>query len=391
MLKHQKVYVIGGGFAGVESAIQLTKKGFNVTLVSNRDFFYIYPLAIWIPTGEKTVEDISLSIPELAKRHKFTFRKGNVEGVSGAKKEIIVDGETIHYDYLVVAIGAPKMQTPGIAQNSYSICGEPDEATRLAGEVQKIIAKGEGTIAVGFGGNPKDPSAVRGGPAFEILFNLEHLLENKKLRDKIKLVFFAPMAEPGKRMGEKSMKALFKYFSDLGIQEYFGRKIKSFEPDGIVLEDDFKIKSDLTIFVPAGRGNDLLMKSDLTQSEAGFVKINGYSQVDNFDHVYAAGDAIDFLGPEWKAKQGHLAEVMAKIIANNMYVQATGRGHMHGYEEHVNILCIMDTGREASFIFRDDSKARFMRLPFIGHHMKQLWGHYFRASKMKRFPRLPGM
>lgn len=391
MKKHMKVLVIGGGFAGIEAAIQLSKKKFNVTLISNRDFFYIYPLAIWIPTGEKTVKDISIPISKLAKRWGFTFQQGTVESVSGKNKTVVVDGQQVQYDYLVVAIGAPKVQIPGMAENSGTICGEPDEATILRERIEKILERGEGTIAVGFGGNPKDPSAVRGGPAFEVLFNLEHLLEKKKLKDKVKLVFFAPMAEPGKRMGAKSMKGTLKYFEKLGITEQLGKKIKKFEKDGIIFEDDSKIQSDLTIFVPAGRGNDILMKSDLAKSEAGFVKINGFAQVDNFDHVYAAGDSVDFLGPDWKAKQGHLAEVMSKVIAHNIEVQATGRGRMHSYEMHVNILCIMDTGRQASFIFRNDNRAHFLPLPFIGHQLKQLWGKYFRASKMGRFPRLPGM
>ncbi len=34
----------------------------------------------------------------------------------------------------------------------------------------KLVDRGSGKIAVGFGGNPKDSSAVRGGPAFEVLF-----------------------------------------------------------------------------------------------------------------------------------------------------------------------------------------------------------------------------
>ena len=46
------ILVLGGGFAGIESAIYLRKNGYKVTLVSDRDYFYIYPTSIWVPTGE---------------------------------------------------------------------------------------------------------------------------------------------------------------------------------------------------------------------------------------------------------------------------------------------------------------------------------------------------
>ena len=52
----KSVLVLGGGFAGVESAIFLRKNGMDVTLVSDRDYFYIYPTSIWIPTGGETRE-----------------------------------------------------------------------------------------------------------------------------------------------------------------------------------------------------------------------------------------------------------------------------------------------------------------------------------------------
>jgi len=39
----KRVLVLGGGFAGVEAAIYLRKNDLDVTLVSDRDYFYIYP------------------------------------------------------------------------------------------------------------------------------------------------------------------------------------------------------------------------------------------------------------------------------------------------------------------------------------------------------------
>jgi NADPH-dependent 2,4-dienoyl-CoA reductase/sulfur reductase-like enzyme len=45
--------VVGGGFAGLEAAIQLRKAGLEVMLVSDRPYLWIYPTSIWVVTGER--------------------------------------------------------------------------------------------------------------------------------------------------------------------------------------------------------------------------------------------------------------------------------------------------------------------------------------------------
>ncbi len=46
---------------------------------------------------------------------------------------------------------------------------------------------------------------MRGGPAFEVLFNIHNMLKKRGLRDKFELTFFAPMAKPGQKMGPKAL------------------------------------------------------------------------------------------------------------------------------------------------------------------------------------------
>ena len=54
----KKVLVLGGGFAGVQAAIDLQKsKLFDVTLVSDRDFLFLYPISIWIPVHKINFND----------------------------------------------------------------------------------------------------------------------------------------------------------------------------------------------------------------------------------------------------------------------------------------------------------------------------------------------
>ncbi len=387
-----KVLVLGGGFAGVEAAIYLRKHELDVTLVSDRDYFYIYPTSIWIPTGEATKEDVSIPLDQLAFAHGFKVIVDPVTALDPKEKVVTLESGRVleGYDYIVVALGQDKVQHKGM-EHTLSICGKPEEATELFKRLDALVRKGNGKIAMGFGGNPKDSSAVRGGPAFEVLFNVHTFLKKKGLRDKFDLTFFAPMEKPGQKMGEKALVMMDKMFGMTDIHKKVGSKIVEFVEDGIVFEDGEKIESDLTMFISAGTGHSVLRESGLPLSDAGFVVTNEYNEVEGFEGIYAIGDSANLMGPEWRAKQGHVAEVMARNTAHNIWMKIQNIDSKESYMDHLNILCVMDTGDGAAFVYRSNESAKMIPMPIVGHWMKKGWGWYCRNSKLGKIPRLPGM
>jgi sulfide:quinone oxidoreductase len=388
----KRVVVLGGGIAGVEAAIGLRKAGFEVELVSDRDYLFVYPLAIWIPTGERTPDRVSIDLDRIARAHGFKVTIDEVTAVSVAGRCFTLKngGERRDFDYLVLAFGGAKMPHKG-KEHTLSICGAPEESVRLRDRLEALIAKGSGTIAVGFGGNPKDTSAVRGGPAFEFLLNVHHRLKKAGVRKQFDLVFFAPMAQPGIRMGEKAVRAMDRMFGSLGIRSFTGKKIAEFTPEAVILEDGARIDADLTMFIAAGDGNALVKASDLPQNEAGFISITPACEVNGHPWLYAVGDIAALEGPEWKAKQGHTAEVMARVAVKDMLRKETGRGLSPSYVNELAIICVMDMGNGAAFVYRDDRTARFVPLPVVGHWLKKSWGLYYRLRKLGKVPRLPGL
>ena len=387
----KKALVIGGGFGGVQAAIELQKTGlFEVTLVSDRDYLYLYPISIWIPTGKIPFEKVKLPLEDIRKANKFKLVVDAVESIKSKENKVYCKNSILEYDYLVVALGADKMKHPGI-ENTLSICGKPEISLDIKERLGDLIKIGSGKIAIGFGGNPKDKSGVRGGPAFELIFNIHELLKEKGIRENFELHFFAPMEQPGERMGLKSVAMVDSMFASYHIHKHYGKKIKSFERDGIVFEDDSKQQADLILFIPASASHNVLNNSDLPLSEAGFIKIDDNCQVDGQSNVYAVGDIAALIGPSWTAKQGHIAELMARNAAENIFNAEKGIDNRKGYEKHLNILCVMDTGRGAAIVFRNDKKAFVIPLPIIGHWLKQGWGYYSKLTKKKLFPRLPGL
>jgi sulfide:quinone oxidoreductase len=387
----KKVLILGGGFAGVETAIDLQKsKLFDVTLVSDRDFLFVYPISIWIPVHELKYENAQIKLADIQKKHSFKLIIDKVTGINAAQNMVTFESQSLTYDYLIVAFGSGKMQPKGV-EFTTTICGQPQQTQQLRDKLDALITKGSGKIAIGFGGNPKDKSAVRGGPGFELMFNINHYLKKKGIRNNFELTMFAPMAEPGARMGKNAMKAMSKMFASQNIKSHYGKKITEFVEDGIVFEDESKLQSDLTMFIAAGAGAAVLKNTDLPLSEAGFVKINDYNQVAEFPNVFAIGDAAAYEGPEWTAKQGHIAELMGRNAAYNIIQIENGSDKRKGYQAHLNILCVMDMGNGAAFVYRDSKKEILIPMPIVGHWLKQAWGKYAKWSKLGIIGRLPGM
>ena len=70
----KKVLILGGGFAGVQTAIELQKsKQFEVTLLSDRDYLFMYPISIWIPVRTNTFEDVKVPLAKIRSKYLFNL------------------------------------------------------------------------------------------------------------------------------------------------------------------------------------------------------------------------------------------------------------------------------------------------------------------------------
>jgi sulfide:quinone oxidoreductase len=104
------------------------------------------------------------------------------------------------------------------------------------------------------------------------MFNIHEMLKAKGISKNYELHFFVLMEEPGERMGKKSVDMVNSLFSSYSIQMHYGKKIKLFEKDKVVFEDDSNLQADLIVFIPASSVHNILKNSDHPLSEAGFIR-----------------------------------------------------------------------------------------------------------------------
>lgn len=109
----KRIVIIGAGFAGFLTAKELAKKKnsfLEIILLDPKDHFLFAPLLIDVLQGDMQPEQISLSLPDMAKRFGFRFIQAEVGQIDRSKKTVSYSHaettETVAYDYLVLAQGA---------------------------------------------------------------------------------------------------------------------------------------------------------------------------------------------------------------------------------------------------------------------------------------------
>ena len=142
----KKVLILGGGFAGVQTAIELQKsKQFEVTLVSDRDYLYLFPISIWIPVHKKEFDDVKVPIANIQKKYPFNLIIDKVAQIKAGEKTVVCDKRTLSFDYLVVAFGSEKMVHKGI-NNTLSICAKPEMALEIRAKIDALVQKRGGGL-----------------------------------------------------------------------------------------------------------------------------------------------------------------------------------------------------------------------------------------------------
>lgn len=348
-----RITVAGAGFAALSGLKELRKRLPNaeLSLVAPAAEFIYLPSLIWIPYGIRRGDDLRYAIQPLLAELKVNFIKASVTGISADARTLQTDAGDVENDALLIATGARFIKKlPGI-ENAITLC----EGISAAESIRDRLAGMQGgTIALGFGGNPNEPSAMRGGPMFELMFGLETWLNKQGKRGKFKLVFFNPAPQPGKRLGRKAVKGLLSEMKKRGIETHLGHKITSFE-NNTVTTGGGEIQADLILFMPGMTGPAWVQETPLPKSAGGFVKANAMARVEGMEMVYVAGDAGSFPGPDWMPKQAHMADLQAKAAAKNIALNLSGEPASEKFK--IELICIVDTLDKGILVYRDEKRS----------------------------------
>jgi len=368
------VVIIGAGLGGVPMAFEMRshlRKEDRVTVIADTPTFHFTPSNPWVAVDWRKPDQIKVELAPVFRRKKIDFIQARAAKVRPEANAVdLATGETVEYDYLVIATG-PELafdEIEGLGPHgghTQSVC-HVDHAA-MARDAWEEFVKNPGPIVVG---------AVQGascfGPAYEFAFIMETELRRRKIRDKVPMTFVTSEPYIGHLGldGVGDTKSLLESeLRDRHIKWITSARVARVE-DGTmhveeVAEDGSARKTHALPFsyammLPAFRGVEAVRGVEGLVNPKGFVLANHTQQNPNFENVFSVGVCIaippmgDYPVPVGVPKTGFMIESMVRATARNIRALIDGEAPTH--EATWNAVCLADFG---------DTGVAFVAMPQI--------------------------
>lgn len=391
----KKVVVLGANFGGLTAALSLKKELKNdveVTVVSDRDYFLFNPSLIWLPFGKRNEGNVTFKVAP-------TFEKGGVHFLNTAAQEIkphlnkveLANGQTLDYDYLVIATGTRNKpeHVPGLLENTSTITTLGDAENAGREWIKYLDNPGDIVIAATQG-------ASCFGAAYEFLFNTSYQLKKAGIKKDVKLSYVT--SEPflghfgigGLNHGEQLLGLFLKKEK---IASYTNVALDHVDQGRMVTTEGVKHDFKWSMTIPPFVGQDFLRKTEGLVNAGAFVDVRPTYQSLKWDNVYAVGLAAAVTAP-WSTptpvgvpKTGFPTEQMAHVAAKNIASQIRGETPRHEKEfGDIPAVCIMDAGNNGVLILADKMlppRKHGLLIPGPQNHLAKLAFEKYFIWKMK--------
>lgn len=320
-MKTQKIVVVGGGFAGCKTALELANKpSFEVTLINPTNNFEYHGALYRSATGRSPLE-VVIPLSDMFKRAKnVNVQLDQIERLDAKRKTVISEtGNTYGYDVLVLALGNTinYFGIEGMETHSFAL-GTVPHAIALRNKLTELFKQLGSTPCI----------AVVGGGAsgVELASELQtyarmvaHKYGGKMVRPHIVLIEGADRILPN--LDPVLSAKAYKRLKKLGVELRLSTKVNSCEPGKVCL-DTGDLDCDAIVWTAGSRAVDFYADHPkVFELEKGRVKVDEYMRAAGQDDIYVLGD--NAFTPFSGMAQTALHD--AKFITRNLLHQQKGK------------------------------------------------------------------
>jgi len=309
--KRQRVLILGGGFAGLSTALALDSDRHDVTLVDTNRGFEWLPNIHELLSGVKTAELLRLPLDRILRRAGHRFLRDRVVGIEPeARRVATARPRNLDYDALVFALGGVDSArgVEGVEANAHAFKSVA-ACERIGRSLARLAARREPAHVVIVGGGLEGVEALG-----EILRGYRG--------DRMRLT----LVEGADRLLSDAPSALDAHVRSLcephGVEFLMGTKVAAIEPGAVALEDGPTLQSDLTIWTGGTAPSPLLAEAGLAP-RGEWAPVDVTLQSKNHAEVFVAGDAAELPTP--LDKQAYHALDMGACAARNAEWRLAGR------------------------------------------------------------------
>jgi NADH dehydrogenase len=341
--KKTKILILGGGFAGLYTALELEKSlardpDVQITLVNRDNFFLFTPMLHEVAASDIDITNIVSPVRKLVK--KVQFFVGEAEKIDLESKSVTVGHGFDHhthllgYDHLVISLGsvtnfynlpgleerALTMKTLGdaIALRNRLISHLEEADTECAAKDREHLL----TFVVAGGGFAGVETVAAAHD-----FVTDALPAYPNLREQmLRFVLVHPgpviLPELDERLGSYAQKKLAKRKIEIRLNT----KVTGVSDEGVALSDGATLKS-RTLVWTAGTSANPLLETLPCQKERGRVLVNEYLEIPDCPGVWVVGDGALIKNPktgQFYPPTAQHAQREGKTVARNILAGLQG-------------------------------------------------------------------
>jgi len=330
-----KILILGGGFGGLFSALELAGTG-DVTLVSDEDHFLFKPMLYEYLSGEVDAWHIAPDCKELLDE-RVRFVRGVVTTIDLEARAVTVAerAESISYDVLVLALGGVTnfAGVEGAEQYALPFRKLVDanhlrrRMTEALDRVQPDAAPQDARSALTF--------AVVGGGAsgVELSTKMADLLQDALRRralqgePRVLVIEMTDHVVPG--MGEEIRQFVEQALFESRVEVHTQTRVVRVAPNSITLEhnhEQTEVATAAVVWVAGVRVNPLVEQLEIEKDRRGLIVVEPTLQVRGHENIFALGDIAFYKDVvPTLAGTAQLAFQQSSLLASNVRRFIEGR------------------------------------------------------------------
>lgn len=331
----KKIIIVGAGFGGIRTALDLEKKigaKTNITLINDKPHFEYTPALYRIVTGRSPLE-VCVPIKEIFEKKKVLFIRDAIVSLNLKENSVTgTSGSKYVYDYLVLALGSETeyFEILGLKERSFGF-KTIAEALRLKRHLHETFEECEDITKAQKNIDQKTKNLcsthiviIGAGPSGVELAS-ELALYCKKLAKKhfvdsslvtIDLIEAAPRILP--LLPENFTKKIEARLRSFGINIYTNREVVREEIEDVYMKD-MQLKTKTVIWAAGIRAHSLGERTqNIELSKRKKIMVDEHLRLKNHDNVFVIGDVAETEYSGMAQTALHEARETAKNIIRHM-------------------------------------------------------------------------
>ena len=320
----KRIVVVGGGFAGLWSAVGAARRldelgipsnEIEILLVDRRDWH-----AIRVRNYERDLDDVRARFDEVLLPVGVRRLRGEVLKIDFDNRCVVIDGlaESIGYDRLVFALGSKlaKPAIPGLGEHAFDV-DTYEGARRLQDHLAALAAR---------------PASVSRSTALVVGAGLTGIEVATELPDRLAplgnvrviLADHAPWI--GSDMGQEARSVIEEALSTLKVEARAGSSLVSVDSEGAQLATGERIDAATVIWCGGMRAHPLCASFPVLHDSLGRLPVGEFLNVKGLRAEFAAGDSASLLvdGTHTSVMSCQHARPMGRFAGYNVVADLVG-------------------------------------------------------------------